>query len=677
MLNQMKMRNKLSSLQLHDKIFLAYGFVFLLMFGVVFGITNFLTRLTFKRQMANDVNTLEVRVSNNYQVLVQEIRREAAAKADEPAVRQAILSGAQLPEGLEETDFHIIEYGTADGQLLFSKWETDPRIKTNVPLEKPHFQRRRVPQDGEIESRLMVEVTAAREWGFLTGGYFLQKWLENQTTIQSDEHPIFLVKKSTAVGTPLPNEEAAQEEWIPLNYASRRTLALREEWIRRTAKQQLESQPAARHQDIFLALEENTPEEKGHRAFTAFRIAPLSSPFVDIHRLLRGELVVAYSHQRQNEWQQQLIIILLLSGGVGLALVYLISYVMSRRITRPIAMLREGVNEIASGNLNHQVEIQSKSEIGQLADGFNQMARDLKQSLEERIAAERAATWRDVARQVAHEIKNPLFPIRLSVENLQQAKAKPEVFEQIFNGCTETVIEEVDRIGKLIDEFHRFARMPKPQRAPTDLNEIVKSILNLYTGKQIQLPEASNEATVTPSDTDNLPQAYYSAVKVETELKVLPQLSLDREQIAQALGNLVKNAIEAMPDGGTLKVKTYFTQNGQGEETKEVSQEASGKIRGRRIMPSAAYRRAGRKNANRNQVSGEAISLEVQDTGIGMSNETLENLFIPYYTTKADGMGLGMPIVQRIVADHGGEIDVKSREQVGTTVRIRFNELSL
>lgn len=673
----MKMRNKLSSLQLHDKIFLAYSFVILLMFGVVFGITSFLTRLAFKRQMANDADALEVRVSNNYQVFVQEIRKEVAAKADEPAVRQAILNGDQLPGSLEETNFHIIAYGTADGQFLFRKWETDPGIKTNVPLEKPHIQRRRVSQDGEIESRLMVEVTATREWGFLTGGYFLQKWLESETMIQSDEHPIFLVKERTAVGKHLPNEEAAQEQWIPLNYASRGALSLREEWIRHTTTQQLESQHADLHRDIFLELEGNTPKEKGVRAFTAFRIAPLSSPFVDIHRLLRVELVVAYSHQRQNEWQQKLTIILLLSGVGGLALVYLISYVISRRITRPIAVLREGVSEIASGNLNHRVEIQSKSEIGQLADGFNQMALDLKESLEKRIAAERAATWRDAARQVAHEIKNPLFPIRLSVENLQQAKANPEVFEQIFNECTETVIEEVDRIGKLIDEFHRFARMPKPQRAPTDLNEIVKSILNLYTGKQIRLPNTSNKSDVTPADTDNRPQVHYPEVKIETELKVMPQLLLDREQIAQALGNLVKNAIEAMPDGGTLKVKTYFTRNGQGEETKAVRQEASGTIRARRIMPRTAYRRTIGKNANKIQVADKSISLEVQDTGIGMSDETLHNIFIPYYTTKPDGMGMGMPIVQRIIVDHGGEIDVESREQVGTIVRIQFNELSL
>ena len=182
------------------------------------------------------------------------------------------------------------------------------------------------------------------------------------------------------------------------------------------------------------------------------------------------------------------------------------------------------------------------------------------------MAAERAATWRDVARQVAHEIKNPLFPIRLSAENLQQAKSKPEVFEQIFKECTDTVIEEVDRIGKLIDEFHQFARMPKPEKKPSQLNDIVRYILTLYTGGQVPNFDQENGATISEHEgsiSSNSTEKFWleniSKIKVETDLAPIPQLLLDPEQIAQALGNLLKNAIEAMPNGGTLKVKTYST----------------------------------------------------------------------------------------------------------------------
>ena len=257
------------------------------------------------------------------------------------------------------------------------------------------------------------------------------------------------------------------------------------------------------------------------------------------------------------------------------------------------------------------------------------------------------------------------FPIRLSVENLQQAKSKPKVFEKIFGECTDTVIEEVDRIGKLIDEFHQFARMPKAQRKPSHLNDIVKSVLTLYTGGQV--PDSGQTDGDTAADSENkdlIPKdsvegiwlENISKIKVETELEEVPQLLLDSEQIAQALGNLLKNAIEAMPDGGTLKVTTYFTPStsyGQPEDLQDSDNNAE---------------------ENRDTDPNGIVSLEIQDTGYGMSDETMANLFVPYYTTKSDtgGTGLGIPIVRRIVDEHGAEIEFQSTEDVGTTVRIYF-----
>ena len=243
------------------------------------------------------------------------------------------------------------------------------------------------------------------------------------------------------------------------------------------------------------------------------------------------------------------------------------------------------------------------------------MALALKRSLEEHKAAERIAVWRDVARQLAHEVKNPLFPIRLSVENLQAAKDQPEIFEKIFGECTETIIEEVDRIRELIDEFHQYARLPAPDRHPLNLNDIVNAVLKLY----MELSQAQK-------------------IKVVKQLSPLPTLSLDREQMERAVGNLVKNAIEAMPDGGMLTLKTYSTNIA----------------------------------AQKDRI----ISLEIQDTGHGMSQETRQKLFNPDYTTKSYGTGLGMAIVRRIITVHGGEIVVESEENVGTTIRITFNESS-
>ena len=656
------MRNRLSGLRFHDKIFIAYGLVFLVMFGVVFGSTSFLIRLAFKKEIDDYVEKIQAQISNNYQVFLNKIQKEVHATATDVRLHRVIERESSFPY-LPALEFDFLEYGASDGRLLYpdTKVGKRKRIYNSLDDEEGHIQLRNIPKQSDLGLQYVVQVTEAGEWGFVTGGYLLQTWLETTpTSIQSDEHPIFLVGKSQGSNTASFDTESkttAAEDWLPLNYASQ--IAQGRGWFK--------SLPSwLPERKIFLQATEDT----SGRAFTAFRITPFNSPFATTRDAPAVGLVVAYSHERQMRWQQQLTITLLLSGIGGLALVYLISYIISRRITRPIAVLREGVSHIAAGNLDHRVKIQSRNEVGQLAEGFNQMAHDLKQSLEERMAAERAATWRDAARQVAHEVKNPLFPIRLSVENLQQAKSNPEVFEQIFSECTDTVIEEVDRIGKLIDEFHQFARMPKPQRKWNQLNDIVRSVLTLYTGRHI--PDLKQENEIAPMSSEHVNSVLQdstekfwleniSKIKVRTELAPLPRLLVDPEHIAQALGNLLKNAIEAMPEGGLLKVKTYFTPDAPQTHTNAASGES----------------RDDEKQGERDQKDMDThgtVSLEIQDTGHGMSQETVTNLFVPYYTTKSEtnGRGLGVPIVRRIVTEHGAEIDFQSTEGVGTTVRIHF-----
>ena len=656
------MRDKLSALKFHDKIFIAYGFVFLVMFGVVFGSTSFLIRIAFKREIAAYVETLQGKISNNYQVLLNKVQKEVHAAAADERLHRVITRGGESFPYQPTPEFDLFEYGSPDGKLLYPDLggRRSTRTYRSLDNQEGHIELRSIPQQGDLGLQFVVQATEASEWGFITGGYNLQKWLETTTDIQSDEHPIFLVGKlqtSSTVGFGTESRVLEPEDWLPLNNAARQ-LPL-DEWS------QSFSDPKPQ-QEVFL----QGAEETSGSTYTASRITPFRSVFATTREAPPVDLVIAYSHARQMRWQQQLTLILLLSGVVGLVLVYLISYIISRRITRPIAFLRQGVDHIASGDLDHRVVIQSHNEIGQLAEGFNQMARDLKLGLEERMAAERAATWRDVARQVAHEIKNPLFPIRLSVENLQQAKSNPEVFEQIFSECTDTVIEEVDRIGKLIDEFHQFARMPKPQRKPSDLNSIIKSVLTLYTAGQgaefnkeddIAAAISEQEDSAMSNPAGKLWRENISKIKVETTLKSIPQLFLDPEQIAQALANLLKNAIEAMPDGGTLTVKTGFvpeSPQGNSDAEQEDPQNNGNSGDGDEINPEAHG----------------TVLLEIQDTGYGMSDETMENLFVPYYTTKSEtgGTGLGVPIVRRIVAEHAAKIDFQSTEGVGTTVRIHF-----
>ena len=612
-----KMLSKLSALRLQNKIFFTYCLVFLLVFAVIFGIASFLIDRAFNAQLDKDVVALKSRISKMYAQFVNTIRNEVKVIGEDRDVRNAVLraetGGSRV---FSAANFDVFECGNTDGILVLSKRRDEPRIGrketeiANVKVDASFKEgkgtiRERIIKTGE-EPELVVEVTQWLDWGFVTGGRSLEKWLKGAMLSQPEEHPIFLVKRK--------NE---QEEWIPLNYIAH-TPALKDEWERQKQANEVDGKSV---EALVITLrdiqqsEATEASDNGTRTstFTVVRADILSSPFSDPQRLPFVELIIAYSHQYRIQWQEQMMIILLWSIGGGAVLVYCSSYLVSRRITRPIAQLQRGVNEVGAGNLTYQIAVQSKGEIGALADGFNRMALALKQSLEEHKAAERVAVWRDVARQLAHEVKNPLFPIRLSVENLQAAREQPAIFEKIFDECTETIIEEVDRIRGLIDEFHQYARLPVPDRHPVNLNDIVNAVLKLY----MELSQAQN-------------------IKVEKQLSPLPPLSLDQEQMERAVGNLVKNAIEAMPNGGTLILRTFSTSIEKGRN----------------------------------------ISLEVKDTGHGMSEETQQNLFAADYTTKSYGTGLGMAIVRRIITVHGGEIAVESEENTGTTIRITFNETS-
>jgi nitrogen fixation/metabolism regulation signal transduction histidine kinase len=280
---------------------------------------------------------------------------------------------------------------------------------------------------------------------------------------------------------------------------------------------------------------------------------------------------------------------------------------LSGRIARPVRELAEGARRVAAGDLEAAVPVATGDEIGQLAGSFNAMTADLRDSRERLLQAERVAAWREMARRLAHELKNPLFPIQLSIETLRRVLDQEQQgdvtagprFAALFRESSETIIEELGSLRKIIDEFSQFARMPRPQPAPTDVNALVEHTLALH-------------------------RARADGVVFETELaEGLPPANVDRDLLSRALGNLVANALEAMPEGGTLRVRT--------------TAEAPG------------------------------VSVQVEDTGPGLDQEQRTRLFTPYYTTKRGGTGLGLAIVQGIVSDHGGRVQVKSEPGKGTT----------
>ena len=298
----------------------------------------------------------------------------------------------------------------------------------------------------------------------------------------------------------------------------------------------------------------------------------------------------------------------LVVGAAGSLLALLLAGWATARVTRPVKKLAAGAREVAQGNWDARVEIESSDEIGELAKAFNQMVRELSEQRDRLVQAERVAAWRELARRLAHELKNPLFPLQITVENLERAKREhPGQFEEVFRESTATLLAELSNLKTIIGRFSDFAKMPTPQFETVDLNELVSAVLRLL------------EAQLTSS----------GVIHPEIHLDPhLPSIQADPEQIKRALQNLALNAMDAMPGGGTLRIQT--------------------------------------------RQYNSTVILEVSDTGQGLTKEECDRLFTPYYTTKQHGTGLGLAIVQSVVSDHGGTISVQSLPGRGATFRIEL-----
>src|SRR5258706_11942034 len=160
--------------------------------------------------------------------------------------------------------------------------------------------------------------------------------------------------------------------------------------------------------------------------------------------------------------------------GVSALLIGLIlTWWISRRITRPIEELAEGARDVASGRWDRHIDIRGRDEVGQLAAAFNEMTRTLASQKERLVQAERVAAWRELARRLAHELRNPLFPLQITVENLQRARdSYPEQFDEVFREGTTTLLAELAQLKQIIARFSDFARMPAPEMQTVDLNEL-------------------------------------------------------------------------------------------------------------------------------------------------------------------------------------------------------------
>ena len=284
----------------------------------------------------------------------------------------------------------------------------------------------------------------------------------------------------------------------------------------------------------------------------------------------------------------------LLTAGAA----FWVARVTARRIARPVRDLAVAADAIAAGDLSRRAPPGGEGEIGDLVVAFNRMGEQLEASRDELLRVERIAAWRDVARRVAHEIKNPLTPIRLAIHRLQGRVSDDDGSAR---ECLRSIAEEVESLGRIASSFSEFAKMPAPEPAPTDVAAIARGVVELFR-------ESAGPSEITFDGPDTLP------------------IVADRDQLRRAVTNLVKNALEAVGP--------------------EAASERGG------AGPGAA----GSVRVTLRRDAGRAI-LEVADDGPGIPDSIRATLFRPGVSGKPGGSGLGLALVHRIATDHGGAVE--------------------
>jgi nitrogen fixation/metabolism regulation signal transduction histidine kinase len=232
------------------------------------------------------------------------------------------------------------------------------------------------------------------------------------------------------------------------------------------------------------------------------------------------------------------------------------------------------------------------------------MVQNLEKTRSELVRSEKQSIWQTMAQQLAHEIKNPLTPIKLTAERvLRRYRNEPEKTNEILEDSMMAIIQETESLAILLDEFKTLARPIEPSLSTTNIRDATEEIIMPY----------KTSWTKIRFDTSGM----YSGVEVK----------MDRKRLSQVIGNLVINAIDAMDGEGTVEIRTSLV----------------------------------------NKRNCKYCRLTIQDTGKGIDENAMEKVFTPYFTTKESGTGLGLPIVERIVNDHGGGIWFNSAIGVGTT----------
>jgi signal transduction histidine kinase len=288
---------------------------------------------------------------------------------------------------------------------------------------------------------------------------------------------------------------------------------------------------------------------------------------------------------------------------IMLVVAIVLAYFISRYVTRSIETIRLKIGQAGLLKKNEKIYLSNATkEIDSLVNSYNKMIDDLEDSAERLAKTEREQAWQEMAKQVAHEIKNPLTPMRLTVQSFQKNSGlkKGEEQKDKLNDFCDTLIEQIDTMSNVATSFSDFATLPKTQLEKTDIVEATKKVVEIFEQNNISLETSSKNIFI----------------------------KLDKEQWIRVMTNLIKNSIQAIPHDREPIIHVKITE------------------------------------------SLKTVKVIVSDNGLGVSKNNRDKIFEPKFTTKSDGMGLGLGIVRSIINSHRGKISYKSKSKKGTDFKI-------
>jgi len=291
-------------------------------------------------------------------------------------------------------------------------------------------------------------------------------------------------------------------------------------------------------------------------------------------------------------------------------LLFLISTIIAvffaNYISEPVRMIKNKISALQIGQSYDLLEWESNDEIGALVYEYNKKVIELEKSANLLVKSERESAWREMAKQVAHEIKNPLTPMKLGIQQLQRiAKDNPKDLNERIERTAKTLIEQIETLTKIANEFSSFAKMPSADNEAFNLIPTIETTIDLFNEENvsIDLTEKCNGEAI---------------------------IMADKDQISRVFNNVIKNSVQAIPENKEGIIKVIVSK------------------------------------------SEESLLIEITDNGIGIAPDKRDQIFVPNFTTKSTGMGLGLAMVKNIVENANGHIWFETEEAVGTTFFISF-----